>query len=328
MPASKEQQWKTEEDDLLRNSIKQRLSFKDMVPLFPARTRRGLTCRAYTLGLQSGTPRTIHSKNESFWETPNAINSYYAGLAAADMSVGKSRSILAWTCATEDEEYMVEFVKRCGFTGSIRRFNKENKSICGGHPTKPLCFHSSVVIAASQKWCADLARNFNVVNNKTHRLRPPNLHSDYLKCCYLVGLLDGDGSVSFNMKEKSPHIAYGSASRDIVEWVREFVEDHFPFKIRARPTSVAEKLDGRYYHYSICGMTCVKLIELLRTIDVPRFKRKWDNPLILELIQGYHMKWPEYFTPEKELAFHDDGSIIWAATGERVFGALEPALAA
>ncbi len=256
----------------------------------------------------------IHSKDESFWEVPNALNSYYAGLAAADMSVGTSRSILAWGCASEDDEYMQGFIDATKFTGKLVKFTRVGTSICGGRVATPILYHSRVVISACQKWCDDLSRNFNVIPNKTHRLRPPNLTTDYLKCCYLIGLFDGDGAISHYLRAR-PIIAYGSASKDIVEWVQQFVESRFPFQIRLKPQVVRTLLDGRYHHYTINGMVAAKLIEFFRTIDVPHFARKWDNPLILQIIDKYRVKWPEFFTPDKELAFDSAGTLIYKQSG-------------
>ena len=310
MPASIEQQWKPEEDALLKKLITEGISFKDMPDKFPNRTRRGLTCRAYTLGLKSGTPRTIHSKDESFWETPNPINSYYAGLAAADMSLDNKKHTLSWGCEVDDEKYMQFFIDATKFTGTIFRTTKINKSINGYDVKKPISIHSNLRVGACQKWSINLENNFNIIPNKTYRLRPPNLKSDYLKCCYLIGLFDGDGALS-HRNNVHPLIAYGSASKDIVEWVREFIESRFPFKIKQKNTTIQNRYDNHYYRYNINGMTAVKVIELFRTIDVPKFTRKWDNPNILQIIEQYKVKWPKYFTKEKQQAFNQEGNIVF-----------------
>ena len=309
MPASKELQWTAEEDRLLRSLIEKKISLKDMPQYFARRGRRGIESRVYNLGLKSGTPRTIHSKNESFWSIPNPVNCYYAGMVAADGSLDSGRHTFSWSSATADEEYLLKFIETVEYTGKISRMTKKSPS------SDTICYHSSLRISAAQKWLEDLKLNFDLFQNKTHRLRPPSLGSDYLMSCYLVGLLDGDGAISFSRKDKLVNIAYGSASKDIVHWVREFVDKNFPFSLKNKPPAIVKtKLDGRYYHTSIYGLKAVKLIELMKTLPIPRYARKWENPELLTIIDHYHQRWPQYFALDQKMAFDPMGNIVFAKT--------------
>lgn len=309
MPASKELRWTPKEDSLLRSLIDKGISLKDMPPYFQRRGRRGIESRTYNLGLKSGTPRTIHSKDESFWSIPNPTNCYYAGMVAADGSLNSEQHTFSWTAAKADEEHLLRFIQTVKFTGEISRTIKKSPS------SDTICYHSAVRISAAQKWLEDLKKNFDLFQNKTHRLRPPPLGNDYLMSCYLIGLLDGDGAISFSRESKIVNISYGSASKDIVDWVREFVDKRFPFYIRKKPPAIVkELLDGRYYHTSIYGLKAVKLIELMKTLPVPRYGRKWENPELLSIIEHYRRKWPEYFTPDQEMAFDPSGNIVFAHT--------------
>lgn len=307
MPAAKELQWTPEEDALLRSLISRGVSLKDMPPYFERRSRRGIEGRTFNLGLKSGTPRTVHSKDESFWSVPNPVNCYYAGMVAADGSLNSEKHTFSWTAATADEEHLLRFIDAVKFTGKISRVSKKSPS------SDTICYHSAVRISAAQQWLKDLKTNFDLFQNKTYRLRPPPLGSDYLMSCYLVGLLDGDGALSFSRESETVHIAYGSASRDIVQWVRGFVDQHFQFAVRNKPPAIVkELLDGRYYHTSIYGLKAVKFIELMKTLPVPRYSRKWENPELLAIIDRYRQKWPQYFTPDQEMAFDSAGNIVFA----------------
>lgn len=304
MPASKEQQWKPEEDNLLRSFVRQGLQLKQMVGLVPNRSRRAIECRAYILGLKSGQPRTKHSKDETFWSVPNILNSYYAGLAAADMSLGKERSTLAWACHIDDELYMETFAQNCGFTGKIVRINKKSPR------SDNVSIHSTLRISACQFWNEDLAKNFNVIPNKVHRLQPPNIQSDLLKCSYLIGYTDGDGCIHAS-KKGTPLIRYASASQDIIEWIRSFVDSKFNFQVRPRKHRITSSAQNTYHSCNIYGMQAVKMFELLRTIDVPMFKRKWESPAFLTLVDQYKEKFPRFFAPDMELSFDETGSIVY-----------------
>lgn len=303
MPASQEQQWSSEEDAIIRTLVKQGLQLKQMPPHLPKRTLRGISCHVYALGLKSGNPRIKHSKNEMFWEMPNALNTYYAGLLAADGSVGGCRAILQWTCHKQDRWIMDRFVTDTKFTGHIVESLK--KSPASDH----MATHCRIAISACQKWNADLARNFNVIPQKAYRLRPPNISTDFLRCCYLIGYTDGDGCIHPG-KNGMPQFQYVSASLSIITWIREFVESHFPFKIKQKTTKVRSFADGNYHSYTTYGMTAVKLFEFLRQIDVPRFPRKWDNPEFLAVAQTYRERWPEFFTPDKEVRFDSAGMFV------------------
>jgi hypothetical protein len=173
-------------------------------------------------------------------------------------------------------------------------------------------------ISACKKWNEDLKRNFNLFAKKTYRLPPPNLASDYLSCCYLIGLWDGDGTISLCRKTQQPQIRYGSASREIVQWVKEFVDAKFPFRVRDKaPGNVISKPDNSYHSLAIYGIRSIKIIDFFRRIDVPKFDRKWNNPEILTIIENYRRDFPEFFTPDQELTFDSAGSIVFANADSR-----------
>lgn len=309
MPASKEQLWKPEEDQIIRDLVKNQYRIMDMGIFLPNRTQRALYCRIYELGLKSGSPRTKYSKNETFWEIPNAINCYYAGWIAADGSIDNEKHTLRLSCEKSDEPSLYRFMKESEYDGKI--FNTLKKSPSSDY----ISIHSTLAIGACQKWNEDLKRVFNLFQNKTYRLAPPNLGNDYLMCCYLAGLLDGDGALSSAQSTQMIHIAYGSASRLIVEWVQKFVDEKFPFRAKNNERAIVKnKLDGRYFHYSIYGVKAAKLIELFRTLPIPRFVRKWDNPTLLTLIDSYHKRFPSFFTSDQQLAFDSSGKIVFANT--------------
>lgn len=311
MSASPEQQWSPEEDNIIRSLVKQGRQLKEMPPYLLKRTLRGIQCRVYTLGLKSGQPRTKHSKDELFWETPNPLNSYYAGLLAADGSIATARAALQWVCEKTDKAAMEKLVIATRFTGQIEESLK--KSPC----SENISTHCRLSFSACQKWNADLARNFNVIPQKAHRLAPPAFSSDFLACCYLIGYTDGDGCINVGKPKgvlEMPALCYVSASLSIIEWIQSFVEAHFPFSRSGRRSNIRSSSERTYHHYRINGMNAIKLFDFLRRIDVPKFDRKWSNPAFLALVDTYKQRWPEYFAPDKELAFNEAGNIVFAST--------------
>lgn len=313
MPASKEQQWKPEEDQTLKDCLKSGMILPEISEYIPTRTKRAIQCRMGKLELKANNPRTFHSKDESFWETPNSINSYYAGVIAADGSLSNKAYTLAWACESTDRPHLEDFVKRTRFTGGIKEFLKQSPK------SDYIAIHNSVRVSACKKWNADLAFNFNIVGNKTYRLSPPNLANDYLMCCFLIGYTDGDGTISpFRTKAKPEiHIRYCSASRCIIEWIRDFVIKHFPFQIKGRDSKVHISANGQHFSYSIYGVRAIQFFEFMRKLDLPKFPRKWDNPEILAVVERYHRDFPQWFTPDQERVFDAAGMIVPAIEVKR-----------
>lgn len=306
MSASPEQQWSPEEDNTIRFLVQQAYQLKQMPPFLSRRTLRAIQCRVYTLGLKSGQPRQKHTKDEAFWEVPNPLNSYYAGLLAADGSVGGYREVVQWVCEKTDRAAMEGLLTASRFTGGITESPRKSPR------SDNVSIHCRLLFCACQKWNVDLARNFNVVPQKTHRLAPPTFGSDLLACCYLTGYTDGDGCVHAG-KHGWPALCYTSASRAILEWIQSFVETHFPFQIKRKPQLIRSSAGGTYHHYRVNGMVAIKLFLFLRQLPVPKFPRKWDNPAFLAIVEQYRQKWPAYFAPDKELAFDVNGNIRWSS---------------
>lgn len=307
MPASKEQQWTVEEENLIRALINKGVMLKDMEPYFARRKRRGIEEHVYKMGLKSPNPRTKHSKDEAFWEVPNPINSYFAGILGADGCIHPQNNSISWVCEKTDREALLRFVESTKFTGKIRCFDKQTPN------GSRVAVHCGLHVSACQKWSSDLAKVFNVTPQKAHRLAPPVLANDYLMACWLIGYTDGDGCIHI-ANTGLPMIRYTSASHHLISWIQTFVETRFPVQMRKKSTKIQISTNGTYASYCVNGLRAIKLFELLRSIDIPKFDRKWNHPRFLETAARYRREYPEFFTPEYELAFDPSGKIVFAHT--------------
>lgn len=310
MPASLEQQWKLEEDILLKKLITQGMSYKDMDKYILGRTRRAIDSRAFILGLKSGTPKIKHSKDENFWEIPNKLNCYYAGLLAADGCIHDQSNSTSWSCEVKDKIYLEYFSNYIKFSGTIKYGTKINDftQLDNRKNTKSISNMAHLRICNCKKWHRDMAKNFSLTPRKSHRLAPPNLNNDLLKCCYIIGYIDGDGCLHVNNRGEA-HISFTSASINVLEWIKDFIEHNFPFKLRNKPKNISTSSEGTYHHYSIYGMQAIKVFEFLRQIDVPKYDRKWQNPKFLEMCQKYREKYPYFFDKNQNLTFNSDNNL-------------------
>ena len=151
--------------------------------------------KAQALGLKpkykSNTKYTI---NENFFSKPNLLNSYWAGFIAADggISAKSSKKVtrLIIKLQRRDKKLLYKFKKDINFTGPI----KDREYYLSYDRTRISAV--SVLEINSEKICADLKKNFNIIPNKSLVLKPPKQLTEKQILAYIVGYIDGDGCVS------------------------------------------------------------------------------------------------------------------------------------
>lgn len=145
----------------------------------------------------------------------------------------------------------------------------------------------------------DLGYFYKIVPNKTKRLAPIRLSNDYLEWCYIIGILDGDGSISIAHPKKEGEIhclklSYTSSSKIIVQWLCDKIEKLIPYNYRNdQKDRIIEY--NRCSIYSVSGLKASILIDYLRKFPVPKFARKWENPEVIAYIENHKQNKPEYF---------------------------------
>jgi hypothetical protein len=109
---------------------------------------------------------------------------------------------------------------------------------------------------------------------------------------FLVGLIDGDGTVTPMDKERTGfHIGLCGASLPTLEWAQKLI-DSLKLPNISNRDQVIKKRDGENcYYYSVGGVEAAFLFNLLKTINVPKLDRKWNNPIILTCVESLMRRW-------------------------------------
>jgi hypothetical protein len=123
-----------------------------------------------------------------------------------------------------------------------------------------------------------------------------------------LGYLDGDGSISFT--EKSSSISISSASKEILEWIKSFVDAHFGSEKNPFKANVVKIKDKECWSYMVTGNRCVHMFDFFKSLPTPKFKRKWENEEILKNVKRKKDIRPEVFKDEFLLKFDQNGNII------------------
>lgn len=190
--------------------------------------------------------------NEDFFEEPNLINSYWAGFIAADGCVAHhsgSSLRLSFSLQASDKSHLMNFQSAVG-AGKIYDDAEHNK--CSFY-------------LYSNKICKDLEDRFGITPRKTFTLRPPDLHGENA-LAYIAGLIDGDGSYTFNGTRPCLSLA---GTKEILVWVNRT----FEMNAKISPTD-------NIYCMAFYGDKAIIIRSRIQELKIPLLDRKkyrWES---------------------------------------------------
>lgn len=264
-------------------------SFKEIGKIM---SRSGQSCQSHSilLGFNNKYIQRKYTYKKDFWNIPNLENCYYIGFSAADASVkktGKNQFLYILEIQKRDKEWLELFQKKLEHNGPIYEMNRQRKT-CISTTCK---FNISAI-----EWEKPLLENFNIKPKKCHRLGPPNLNNDYLNYSYLIGYIDGDGTIFYNKVTNNLMINFVSSSPFIIDWVKEIIDKKFSnCYLRKKESKVRKSNHAEVFLYNISGIKACVVFDYLSKFPLPKLSRKWENPEILEFIEQNRQKYPHLF---------------------------------
>ncbi len=291
------QLWTPQEETRLRELVSTGKHSYRQIGAMMGRGINSVTCHArqyLDINNDKYDKRKYHH-DESFFSTPNLVNSYVAGFLAADGNISKTPAgyRVRLEVALEDENHLAQLKSLLGHDGPLHRWGDRN--------TKFFCVH------VSDQYANDMATNFGLIPNKTHRLNPPNLLSFDLKFAYLLGLLDGDGCVHVS-KQNTLSVSYVSSSLTAVEWLKQMMDTmNFPSRQRNTLVPAIRLLSHAKAHALVYnGGRAVCLVQLAQEFaaryNLPVLARKWSSPKVVQYIADFYARFPSFeFDPKMKL---------------------------
>lgn len=125
-----------------------------------------------------------HEINDYFFSNITLLTCYYAGFIAADGNIYKNN--LTISLARKDRKILERFLTDCKSNYLIKDFLIKNR------------FEASCVTIVSKQIIDDLYCNFNIIPNKSLTLQSPNLKNKEAIDAFIIGYIDGDGSISYS----------------------------------------------------------------------------------------------------------------------------------
>lgn len=286
IPTRLSKSWTKEEDEQLIQFAQSGKYNYSTIAKFLGRTSGSCNSRLSNLNYSSNyIAGKKYTCNEDFWKEPNPINSFYAGMSAADGYVS-NRGVYQLLLQTRD----YYFIKKMQEITNISR-NPLLMFRCLNNKIYP---YSYIRTNTNYKWTNDLKNNFNITPQKTHRLSPPNNLDSYLKKCFLIGYICGDGCVYMGDWKKFM-FSVASSSYSILEWIKEELELLAPKVAGYKPNYIKKRKNFNYYLYRFCGLHALVVLDFLRKFPLPKFQRKFEQLHINEYILQKKREYPNLF---------------------------------
>ncbi len=267
--------WTEEEVDILKENYSKMMAEDIIKKWMPYRTKRSIWLKVYRLGLQ--TYGRQYYCNDLFFHIPNKMNSYYAGLLAADGYIvkrdkdGLIKNKLGISLCKLDADHL-EKMRKC-MNSNYPFYDKLNQRL--------------FLIQGYQKIIDDLENIFSITERKSLTLQPPKIYTENDIRAFIRGYFDGDGCLSYYKPKNRWVVTFGSASYNILKWIYNQV-NIFLSNIKCHISSTSINRKNTVYYLNFCGS--VQVYKFLNWLyadseDLTRLDRKYD--LFLKFCKQY-----------------------------------------
>lgn len=247
--------WSHEDKNLLINKF-ETSSREELEKLFPDNSWESIKRKASRLNLEpKGTlcRKDSVNVNHSFFESPNELNSYWAGFIAADGCITRETRVQI-SINKIDEPHLKRFLEDTEAESNIT-YGKDN---------------TVRVSIPSSKWTNDLKENFNIGPRKSLTLEPPKGLSKKQSLAYITGYIDGDGCWRYGAQSKTGKWKYivleVVGTNSFLSWMADRLEGN----------SSIRKVENYYVLSSSC-MNAFKTYIQLWNPELPILDRKWNK---------------------------------------------------
>ena len=294
-----------QEIDIVKQNLTKK-TFKQIMALFPRwenitrGSYRGFIRECKKVGLKRDKYKDkvpySGTYNQEYWKELNIIKCYLAGNIAADgciMHKNNSKKLIL-SVSIKDEVLIDSYIRELNYKGT------KIKDICHGKFCQkggsPYC---RITLNSFDENAIYLKTHFNLEPQKTKRMGPPNVSNEYFNLAYLIGYIDGDGTISCHKTQKGKFetisLSIISCSEPLMKWIVDLVDKKFPVVNRKAKLRYRER--SHTWDYAIGGLRAAIAINYLRQLPLQdfRLKRKWDNPNLLAWIEKRKIKYPELF---------------------------------
>ena len=204
----------------------------------------------------------LYTHNTNFFEVPDNINCYYAGLLAADgcISSTKYSRYLSLEPAIRDSELVYRLRSALEYTGPIYEYQHRK---------------TAALVVCSKSLIYDLEGNFNLSERKSLTLEPPNIKDEKMLSGYIRGYSDGDGSIIYNKYGNTWQYKIMGTNK-ILAWINSVFKQ---YAARYWWQDQCPKRQGNAYYITYRGKIALRILDWLYqdSTESTRLSRKYNK---------------------------------------------------
>lgn len=196
-------------------------------------------------------------------------SSYWAGFIAADGNISQPpENSIKIQLSVKDDVLLHRFKKHIDWTGEVKYQQSS------GFTRGPMC---SIKVCGVPEYIEILEEIYSVTPAKTFTIKSPNVEGEN-KLAYLVGLIDGDGSIGFyNGDIRKPRVSIATASRTLAEWL----SCELGLLGERADGAVIQSSNNRLHVVNLTSCYARTALYKLQSIPVEKLSRKWDHDFYL-----------------------------------------------
>jgi hypothetical protein len=194
-----------------------------------------------------------HSHNKDYFALQSLQSAYWAGFIAADGCVS-DRNAIAIKIKETDIETLERFIEDTDFSGKVLNSGTEDRKR---------------VVLTSHEWAESLSTIYNIGPRKSLTLTPPSTLSQQNKLAYIIGYIDGDGTIGYIGKNKYFRLGM-VGTYDFLTWVKS-VFDEIITPTKAKGINAI----GSVFNLTVYGKRGFEVYHMLKCVPVTKMPRKW-----------------------------------------------------
>ena len=198
-----------------------------------------------------------YSVNHNFFQIPNNINCYWAGILAADGNISNNRVRLY--LHQKDCQHIQNFISALESNYKLYTY----RTACG-------------VEMSSSQMVTNLYTVYNITPKKSLTLLPPNLtNEDHIRS-FIRGYMDGDGCIS--VQQKRCYVGF-CGTQNMMKWIKNSIQ-----KYVLGTGDISIHPNHNIFEIKFTGFQCVAILNWLYkdTDSQQRLARKYDMFLLLK----------------------------------------------